>query len=580
MEDLTKSGNATVTVSPPAPSNLVYPQTTILAIAGQGITPDIPTVTGTVNSYSVSPALPAGLSINTTTGTISGTPNAAAAQAAYTVSATNLIGSASETLQITVAPAAPSNLVYPQTAILAIAGQAITPNVPTVTGTVSFYSVSPALPAGLSFNTTTGTISGTPTATAAQATFTVVAANVTGFASETLQITVGPASSSPIQHVIVIIQENRSFDNLFNGFPGADSVQSGMSNGTVVPLSPVPLAGGYSLDNSHLGWWKDWDSGQMDGFARNLKGNPPLYEYSYVQQSDIQPYWDLATQYTLADEMFQSNTGPSFPAHQYLIAGQSGDADEDPSGGYGCDSPAGTTVALIGPNGTDLPGVFPCFDYQTMADLLDAKGITWRYYAYAKVSGFEAYEAIRQIFYGSDYPTDIIAPQTQVLTDIGNGELAQVTWITPDLNHSDHPAANKGEGPDWVASIVNAVGESPFWNSTAIFITWDDWGGWYDHVVPPVIDNMGPGFRVPLIVVSPYAKPGYISHQQYESASFLTFMENNFNLPNLGTRDATANDLSDCFDYSQTAIPFTEIKHKVSADTILHEAPSGAPDDD
>jgi hypothetical protein len=182
---------------------------------------------------------------------------------------------------------APSNLIYPQTTILAIVGQAITPNVPTVTGTVSFYSVSPALPAGLSFNITTGTISGTPTATAAQATYTVSATNVTGSTSEAFQITVSPASSYPIQHVIVIIQENRSFDNLFNGFPGADSVQSGMSNGTDVPLSPVPLAGGYSLDNSHLGWWKDWDNGQMDGFARNYPGIPPLYVYSYVQQSDI-----------------------------------------------------------------------------------------------------------------------------------------------------------------------------------------------------------------------------------------------------------------------------------------------------
>jgi len=283
--------------------------------------------------------------------------------------------------------------------------------------------------------------------------------------------------------------------------------------------------------------------------------------------------------------MFQSNTGPSFAAHQYMIAGESGEADEDPSSIiWGCDSPAGATVALVGPNGTDLPGVFPCFDYQTMADLLDAEGIWWRYYAPADVTGrgspFSAYEAIRQIFYGSDWTNNVISPQTRVLTDIANGELAQVTWIVPDLAHSDHPGSGSSEGPDWVASIVNAVGASPFWNSTAIFIAWDDWGGWYDHVPPPSIDNMGPGFRVPLIVVSPYAKHGYISHQVHESSGFLTFIEKNFGLPDLGTRDANADDFSDCFDYTQPLTPYTQIKTKVSAETLLQEEPTGPPDDD
>jgi phospholipase C len=396
--------------------------------------------------------------------------------------------------------------------------------------------------------------------------------------SQSYSIAVSYLNGTPIQHVVVIMQENRTFDNLFNGFPGADSAQSGMNQGTVVPLSPVPLAGTYGLNNGHQAWWKAWDNGEMDGFAATATD---LGAYAYVQPSDIQPYWTLAAQYTLADRMFQSNTGPSFGAHQYLIAGQSGQADENPDNTlFGCDAPASTTVALIGPNGTDLPGVYPCFDYQTMADLLDAKGITWRYYAYGKSSNFEPYEAIRHIFFGNDFTNNVITPSTQVLTDIANGQLAQVTWVTPDLAHSDHPAANSGEGPDWVASVVNAIGASPFWNSTAIFITWDDWGGWYDHVVPPVIDDMGPGFRVPLIVVSPYAKHGYVSHQDYETASLLTFMETNFNLPNLGTRDATANDLSDCFDYSQTVIPFTAIKAKVTADMILHEKPSGPPDDD
>jgi len=394
-----------------------------------------------------------------------------------------------------------------------------------------------------------------------------------------------PPSTSPIKHVVVIMQENRTFDNFFNGFPGADSAQTGMNKGKVVPLSTVPLAETLDLNHSHPAWWKAWDDGQMDGFAATaLNSSSPLFAYSYVPSSQIQPYWTMAEQYTLADELFQSNTGPSFVAHQYMIAGQSGQSDEDPSSNiWGCDAPTGSTVALIGPNGTDLPGVFPCFDYQTMADLLDAKGMSWRYYAPADLptsSMFSAYEAIRHIFYGNDWKTNVISPQTQVLTDIANGNLAQVTWIVPDWLHSDHPGNDSSEGPDWVASIVNAIGASPFWDSTAIFINWDDWGGWYDHVVPRSIDNMGPGFRTPLIVVSPYAKHGYVSHVVFETAGLLTFMEKNFGLPSLGTRDATANDLSDCFDYSQSPPPFKAIPAKVTADTLLHERPSGLPDDD
>ena len=381
------------------------------------------------------------------------------------------------------------------------------------------------------------------------------------------------------------MQENRSFDNFFHGFPGADSAQSGMNKGTVVELKPVPLAETYDLDHTHPGFWKAWDNGQMDGFAQ-AQTNPPLAAYSYVPESEIQPYWTLASRYTLADRMFQSNTGPSFVAHQYMIAAQSGQADEDPlpqSSVWGCDAPAATTVALVGPNGTDLPGVFPCFDYQTMADLLDAKGLTWRYYAPANFpplnSTSSAYEAIRHIFYGNEWKNNV-SPQTQVLTDVAKGDMAQVTWIIPDWLHSDHPGNNSAEGPDWVASIVNTIGASPLWNSTAIFILWDDWGGWYDHVTPPSIDNMGPGFRVPLIVVSPFAKRGYVSHQVDETASLLTFTEKNFGLPNLGARDATASDLSDCFDYSQKPAPFAAIKTKVSVDTLLHEKPSGLPDND
>jgi phospholipase C len=394
--------------------------------------------------------------------------------------------------------------------------------------------------------------------------------------------TVSPVAGSPIQHIVVIMQENRSFDNLFNGFPGADTVQSGMLNGVSIPLTPVSLADSRDLNHSHLQWWSDWDQGKLDNFAQSSV-SPSTLPYSYVPEKDVEPYWTMAREYTLGDRMFQSNTGPSFVAHQYMIAGQSGGVAENPSSGvWGCDADPGTTAALLGPNGTDLPGVFPCFDYETTADLLDRKGVTWRYYAPGSDDSFfilSAYQAIRHIRYGKDWTENVISPSAQVLADIQHGELAQVTWIVPDWPHSDHPGSGS-EGPDWVASIVNAIGNSKFWDSTAIFVSWDDWGGWYDHVDPPRFDAMGPGFRVPLLVVSPYAKHGYVSHHVHEASGFIAFIEYNFDLGTLGTRDAGADAFADCFDYHQTPAPFVAIKTAVTADQLIREKPGGPPDDD
>ncbi len=399
-----------------------------------------------------------------------------------------------------------------------------------------------------------------------------------------------PTAASKIQHIVVIMQENRSFDNLFNGFPGADTVQSGMSRGMMVQLQPIPFEQGADLDHSHGGWWADWDNGKLDGFSHARKGYPiPNLPYAYVPQTETVPYWTLAKTYTLGDRMFQSNTGPSFVAHQYMIAGQSANADENPNntktaGIWGCDAPASTRVALLGPNGTDLPGVYPCFDYRTMADNLDAKGITWKYYAPAAgKSGFiwSAFQAIRHIRFGPDWTSDVISPETQVLTDIKNGQLAQVTWIVPEAAFSDHAGPGlTAEGPDWVADITNAIGASPFWDSTAIFIAWDDWGGWYDHVNPPQVDPMGLGFRVPLIVVSPYAKHGYISHQTHEFSGFLKYTEEVFSVASLGQRDVSADDFADCFDYTQTPQPYVPIPVTFTPEYFKVRPLTGAPDND
>ena len=390
-----------------------------------------------------------------------------------------------------------------------------------------------------------------------------------------------------IQHVVIIIQENRSFDNMFNGFPGADTARTGqMSDGQTVTLGTIHLNAGYDLRHRHLTWWDSWDGGKMDGFdVDRAPGQSPTFPYQYVVHSDIAQYWDMASKYTLADRMFQSNTSGSYPAHLYLVSGQSdqviGNPDATP---WGCDAPQGTKATLVGPDGQELPGPFPCFSYPTLADLMNAQQMSWRFYSpYLNQSGgiWDTYDSFQRIRYGPDWGRNVVSPETQVLSDIQAGQLAQVTWVVPSAENSDHPGSQSLTGPMWVASIVDGIGASKFWSSTAIFVTWDDWGGWYDHVPPPQLDDMGLGFRVPLIVISPYARHGYVSHVDHEFGSILHFTEENFGLPSLGQSDARADDLSDCFDFTQTPPPFVKIKTPRDAAWFLtHPQTEAAPDSD
>lgn len=401
-----------------------------------------------------------------------------------------------------------------------------------------------------------------------------------------------------IQHVVIIVQENRSFDNLFNGFPGADTATSGtLSTGRTVQMHARNLDAMGDLPHQHAAFVQDYDGGKMDGFdiAAEKAGIPYQRIFSYVPRSQVQAYWTLAQTYALADRMFQSNSGPSFPAHLYLIAGQSAYSDENPfdqafmsnPAQWSCGAPAGTTVDTMLPSSAPGPKVYPCFDFPTLADELAQNGLTWRYYA-PKIGtdvGYQwsAFSAVGHIFKNPAAWKNVVSPETQVLTDASSGNLPDVTWIAPKLVNSDHAqdSARVGGGPDWVASVVNAIGKSPAWNKTAIFITWDDWGGFYDHVVPPSVDAMGLGFRVPLIVVSPYAKRGYVSHVTHEFGSILRFAEETFDLPSLGTRDAVSDDLRDMFDFTQPPAPFRAIQtHRAAAYFLAQPASNAPPDND
>jgi phospholipase C len=310
--------------------------------------------------------------------------------------------------------------------------------------------------------------------------------------------------------------------------------------------------------------------------------------YSYVPQDQTQPYWDMARQYTFADRMFQTNSGPSAPAHQYITSGTSlastsssllaAENGDSPGGGptAGCDAPAGTTTPLIDPGtGDETQRAGPCFDHPTLFDLLDTRGVSWRYYVANLGPGlWNAPDAIRHIRYGPDYG-NVSAPSANVLSDIQTGKLAQVSWVMPTAAASDHSRSTDGSGPAWVASVVNAIGTSKYWNDTAIFITWDDWGGWYDHVAPPQYNAYELGFRVPLIVVSPYARSGYVSHVRHEFGSILKFTEGTFALGSLGYTDARADDLSDCFDFTQAPTGFRTIASKRRA-SYFQQLPADA----
>ncbi|MGA8534501.1 MAG: alkaline phosphatase family protein [Candidatus Tumulicola sp.] len=415
-------------------------------------------------------------------------------------------------------------------------------------------------------------------------------------------------SSNHLQHIVLVIQENRSFDNLFATFPGADGATSGKnSKGQTVTLVKANLAGALDVNHASKAFLAAYDNGKMDGFnLEGIDGNNPAgnYPYQYVNPSKIKTYWTLAQQYALADHMFQTQGSGSFTAHQDLIAGTTagtfgtltGSLIDYPSNfkNWGCDAPAGTTTPITQWNGSypipiNTSGPFPCLTYPTgtLRDLLDEKKVSWKYYAPPYVNAtagtlWNAFAAIDAVRHGPEWATNISTPEKNVITDVRNGKLPAVSWVIPDQPHSDHPNGKGApdEGPSWVASVVNAIGKSSYWNSTAVIVVWDDWGGFYDHEPPPFLDHAGGlGFRVPMIVVSPYVAAGTISHTKYEFGSILKFIEDTFDLGSLGTTDKRATSIGNMFDFAQKPRAFQAIPADRSLEQIMHEPVSTAPID-
>jgi phospholipase C len=473
--------------------------------------------------------------------------------------------------------------------------------------------------------------------------------------------TLAMTTAGLIQNVVIIFQENRTPDNLFQGLcispygsPGACSTtpsatqfniqtsnwaNNQSSTGSTQPgmIDLGTATGGasnpdnYDLSHAHTAFVEMCDlntttnSCAMDGAAQIICSAASGYtcpadpQYFYVAPSDVAPYLQMAQTYSFADQMFQTNQGPSFPAHQFLLAGTSSPTEgsslfvsENATGvksagtNTGCTAPAAEYVEEITPLGVEDQTTFPCMEHTTITDLLDAANLTWRYYAPSLGDLWTAPSAINHMCVPNPAPPNATActgpdftdpnpkvvlnqsqTNAQILTDIANNQLQNVSWIIPTGADSDHAASNDGCGPSWVTSIVNAIGASPYWSNTAIIIAWDDWGGWYDHVPPPQVIDDGTswgsgyvyGFRVPMIVISPYSKPAYISHTTHDFGSILKFIETTYGLPSLNTADVNADDLSDIFQYTLSPAAFTQITPP-SNNATCQADPSGPTDPD
>ena len=367
------------------------------------------------------------------------------------------------------------------------------------------------------------------------------------------------AATTPIQHVVVIMLENHTFDNYFGRFPGA--------NGVTLPRASDPVRSDFNHNAAATA--AAVDGGKMDGF--------PVRSKVQYTQADIPIYWNYATQFGLSDNFFASMTTSSSPNHMVLVTAQNGGVYETGSQA-GCLSKQ-NDLSYSKKNTGNPFWSYPCYNVNNLPALFKTNNISWRYYATTGI--WDAPNMIQQLYTS---PNDV-HKQGQFIKDVQSGNMANVSWITPPGHDgSDHPPSPTIAAQNYLTDQINAVMNSPYWASTAIFVTWDEWGGFYDHVPPPQVDNLGLGPRVPLLVISPYAKQGYLSHSLGEFASFDKFIETNWSLPDLGQRDANSaiSNLMDFFDFSQTPqapfvqqhLPYTRVLRVPTAGVVSTVTPT------
>jgi len=390
---------------------------------------------------------------------------------------------------------------------------------------------------------------------------------VTGRHAATAPSLTLPPGLVKINHFIFIMQENRSYDHYFGTYPGGEGQPPGICIPDPTGAGPC-IALYHDTNDVNRGGPHNWSNalsdingGKMDGFLiesyRGFTPNPdcsppapnctpgsdPRDVMGWHDYREIPNYWAYADNYVLQDRMFESITSYSLPAHLYMLAAQ--------SGGY------------IG-TGQPQPQQY---SFAEITELLTSGKITWKYYVAAGTSpGAEEGDvqdqaADKYSFWNPlpAFPAVWNDPnQKSNLVDAGNflhdaqtGNLSQVSWVIPSSPLSEHPPAKVSTGMNWVTTLVNAVMQGPNWKDSAIFICWDDWGGFYDHVTPPKVDQYGLGIRVPGLVISPYARRGYIDHKTYSFESWLRIVEERFGVLSMTARDNHADDMYDSFDFTQ-----------------------------
>ena len=381
-----------------------------------------------------------------------------------------------------------------------------------------------------------------------------------------------PPVPIPIKHVVIIVKENHTFDNYFGSFPGADGISMiQTSSGTIAPPhapdhTPRDLCHQHSCALQDLAG--NWEA--VSGATQN--GDNLVY--AQYQESDIPNYWQYARHFTLGDRFFANVLGPSFPGHTFVLAAQAGWAQGNPNTQlywpyWGCDQASSTQVEIEQGGSCTTQQVFPCFQIPSLPDVLPA-GIDWKFYGsnfYLLPEIWSMFDAIDSIRHGDGWSH--VVNESQFDSDVDAGTLPAVTFLVNQDLADEHPdVGGVCDGENWTVGHINHIMNSPLWQDTAILFTMDDFGGWYDHVTPPrkygcddPTQPYGLGFRLPLIVISPYARQGFVFHEVAEQASIPRFVEKVFGATRTlsdidpAAQDGQANDLFGAFDFTQTPLP-------------------------
>jgi phospholipase C len=374
---------------------------------------------------------------------------------------------------------------------------------------------------------------------------------------------------TPIQYVVVIVKENHTFDSMFTGFPGTDAPPASvkMADGNTVARKALPFKALIDdMGHSHASGVTDYNDGKMNGWSA-MTAAKTAQALGYFPESQIPSYWAYARNFVLFDRFFSTHMGPTSPGH-FATHSATTVQYENPDGDGDCHDPTlAGTVGVFDPDTCTVKNMFPCFDVPVVEQLLPDT-LSWRAYPGSpldKVKAIGGDPAIRTAHY---------RPMSKLLEDLDKGELANLTYANitsveyDGAPASEHPPQHPCNGENYTVELVNRLMNSKYWPHMAIVFTYDDFGGWYDHVKPKTEtctngEFVHTGFRLPAMILSPYAKKGVVDHTHTEHASIPRLIEDVFGLPRLKAnskvpwhkfvpRDATAGSMMGAFDFTQS----------------------------